>query len=109
MRIVFLPETLDYFNELTTILYEKEYFGFKESALAYVDSLLDDVRNNLHLKTAKAAPPYFERYGKGMQYATFRKSRATQWYIFFTRYKVDDEIVFLVRHISNNHVAAQFL
>lgn len=109
MRIVFLPEALEYFNELTTILYEKEYFGFKESALAYVDSLVDDVRDTLHLKIAKVAPSYFDRFGKGMQYATFKKSKVTQWYIFFTKHKVDDEIVYLVRYISNNHVVAQFL
>ena len=108
MRIVVLPEVRVYLKELSQVLYEKEYFGFEESALAYVDSLLDDVQD-MHLKTAKAAPPHFERYGKEMQYATFRKSKATQWYIFFTRHNVDGEIVFLVRHISNNHVAGQFL
>ena len=31
MRIIFLPEALDYFNKLTTILYEEEYFGFEEN------------------------------------------------------------------------------
>ncbi len=29
MKIVFLPETLDYFNELSDLLYEKDYFGFR--------------------------------------------------------------------------------
>ena len=43
MRIIFLPEVLEYFNELTTILYEKEYFGFKESAFQYVDDLLTEI------------------------------------------------------------------
>lgn len=33
MRIIFLPEVLDYFNELSIILYEKDYFGFEEYAL----------------------------------------------------------------------------
>ncbi len=109
MRIVFLPSVLDYFNELTTLLYEKEYFGFLDSAVRYVDDLLEDIRQNLPTKLHKSAPPYFNRYGRNMLYATFRKSKATQWYVFFSIYRKDDELIYLVRHISNNHVAAQYL
>ena len=109
MRILFLPETLKYFNELSTILYEKEYFGFEESALAYVDSLIEDIKNQLPYKVKKAAPPFFDKYGKGMQYATFRKSKNTQWFVFFTIYESNDEIVYLVRYISNNHVISHHL
>jgi hypothetical protein len=109
MRIIFLPETLDYFNDLTTILYEKEYFGFEESALLYVDSLIDDIKDSLHTKVKKKAPSFFDKYGKGMQYATFRKSKNTQWFVFFTIYKSSGELVYLVRYISNNHAIAQYL
>lgn len=109
MRIIFLPETLKYFNELSTILYEKEYFGFEESALAYVDNLIDDIKNSLHTKVKKNAPPYFDKFGKGMQYATFRKSKNTQWFVFFTTYEINGELVYLVRHISNNHVTSHHL
>lgn len=109
MRIVFLPETLDYFNELTTILYEKEYFGFEESALEYVDDLVDDIKSSLHAKAKKNAPAYFNRYGKGLKYATFRKSRQTQWFVFFTVYETRKGIVYLVRHVTNNHMVSQHL
>lgn len=109
MRIVFLPETLDYFNELSTILYEKEYFGFEDSALSYVDSLMDDIKNSLHIKPKKNAPVYFNKYGKGMQYATFKKSKRTHWFVFFVIYESNGELVYLVRHISNNHVASHHL
>lgn len=59
MRIVFLPEVLDYFNDLTTILYEREYFGFEETAVRYVNELLDDIRTTLPSKVSKSAPSYF--------------------------------------------------
>ena len=49
MRIVFLPEVIDYFNELVTILYEKQYFSFEEYAYDYVESLLDDIKETLPL------------------------------------------------------------
>ncbi|MDH6312725.1 hypothetical protein M2137_001500 [Parabacteroides sp. PFB2-10] len=47
MRIVFLPEALDYFNNLTTILFEKDYFGLEDNALRYVDELLYDIKTTL--------------------------------------------------------------
>lgn len=109
MRILFLPETLDYFNELSTTLYEKNYFGFKDNALKYVDDLLTDIKTNLPRKVKKDAPGHFEKYGKGMKYAIFRKSRGTQWYVFFNIYRKNGETVFLIRHISNNHVAAKYI
>jgi len=107
MRIVFLPETLDYFNDLATILFEKEYFGFEESALKYVDELVDSIKDSLHIKTKKPAPPYFNKYGRGLQYATFRKSRTTQWFVFFSTYQLKNETVYLIRYISNNHMVSQ--
>lgn len=109
MKVVFLPETLGYFNELVTLLYEKEYFRFEASARDYVESLISDIETSLHIRTAKTVPPHFNRYGKRMQYATFSKSKATQWYMFFTVYQSQGEIVYLVRHISNNHTDAQHL
>ncbi|MCU4174882.1 hypothetical protein [Carboxylicivirga sp. N1Y90] len=109
MRILFLPETLQYFNDLSTILYQKEYFGFEESALAYVDSLLDDIKESLHTKLTKKAPEYFNKYGKGMQYATFKKNKNTHWYVFFSIYEKEDELIYLVRYISNNHVDSHHL
>lgn len=109
MKIVFLPETLEYFNDLVTILYEKEYFGFEESALNYVDDLINDIKNSLSSKRKKNAPPYFDRFGDNMQYATFKKSKVTQWYVFFTIYQDQGGFTYLIRHISNNHVDAKHL
>ena len=103
MRIIFLPEALDYFNKLTTVLYEEEYFGFEENALKYVDELIDDITNTLHLRLKKPAPIQFEKIGRNMFYCSFRKNKRTTWYIFFTQYQVDEERVYLVRHITNNH------
>ena len=109
MRIIFLPEALDYFNELSTILYEKNYFGFEETALKYVDDLMDDIKITLPKRPKRPAPSYFDRYGKKMFYAIFRKNKATQWYVFFNIYKTKKELIYLVRYISNNHVVAQYL
>ena len=109
MKVIALPEVREYLMELINILYEKEYFGFEENAQKYVEELFFDIKTNLPLKLKKPAPPYFDRYGKKMLYATFQKNKATQWYVFFNVYQKDGEITFIIRYISNNHVTAQYL
>lgn len=109
MKVIALPEVREYLMELIQILYKKEYFGFEENAQKYVEELIFDIKNNLPLKLNKPAPPYFDRYGKKMLYATFWKNKATQWYVFFNVYQKDGEMIFIIRYISNNHVTAQYL
>ena len=109
MKIVFLPESLEYFNELSTILYEKDYFGFEDSALKYVDDLFESIKNTLHSRVKKPAPTYFDRFGKNMLYSAFRKNNITEWYVFFNIYQEDEDITLVIRYISNNHVIAQYL
>ena len=109
MKVLFLPEVEDYLYELTEILYDKEYFGFKESAIEYVTDLEYDIRTNLPYKIKRPAPTFFDKYGKKMLYSTFQKNRATQWYVFFNIYESKGELIYLVRYISNNHVIAQYL
>ena len=109
MKVILLPEILEYLEDLVIILYEKEYFGFLETSSNYVSELLDDIETNLHTSQHKPAPKYFDKYGKGMYYAVFRKNKNTQWYVFFIPYKEKEEIIYLVRYIGNNHVLAQYL
>lgn len=109
MKVLFLPEVRMYFQELQDILFEKEYFGFEESAVQYVRDLIFDIETSLPEKASKIAPPYFNRYGKELRYASFRKNRNTQWYVFFNKYRKNGEVIYLVRYISNNHMIAQYL
>ena len=109
MQVIFLPEVLDYLEELAEILYEKGYFSFEETALKYILELYDDIVFHLPAHHHKSAPKYFDKYGKDMRYASFRKNKHTTWYVFFKLYENDEEIVYLVRYIANNHVIAQYL
>ena len=107
MKVLIIPEVRQYFYELEYILYEKNYFSYYENAERYVEELIEDIKNNLPAKHSKQAPDYFDKYGKNMEYATFKKSKHTTWYVFFDTYKDNNEILYLVRHIENNHTAAQ--
>lgn len=109
MKIVALPEVGKYLKELIQILYEKEYFGFEAYAQKYVEDLFHDILTNLPYKLKKPAPPYFKRYGTKMLYATFRKNKTTQWYVFFSVYRKKGETIFVIRYISNNHMVSQYL
>lgn len=109
MKVLFLPEVRTHFRELSEILFQKDYFGFEEYAINYVRELIFDIESSLPRKLSKPAPPYFNRYGKNMRYSIFKKDKATQWYVFFTKHTKDNELIYLVRYISNNHVTAQHL
>ena len=109
MNVIILPKVLDYLENLVIILYEKEYLSFLEDSRTYVKELLVDVKTSLSIKPHKPAPKHFDKYGKGMKYASFKKNKHTTWYAFFKTYRKNDEIIYVVRYIANNHVIAQFL
>jgi hypothetical protein len=109
MNVIILSGVLKYLENLVIILYKKEYFGFLETSRSYVKELLVDIKTNLPAKLHKPAPKYFDKYGKGMKYAVFRKNKRTNWYAFFKTYRKDGETYYVVRYIANNHIIAQYL
>ena len=110
-QVLALPEVRNYFAELMQILYNEGYFSFESNAIEYVTDLFADIEQNLPTKSKKPAPDHFQKYGKNLFYASFRKSRHTQWYVFFTIHTdaLSDTQTFLIRYVSNNHMISQFL
>ena len=106
MKFVVKPVVNDILEELVTVLYQQKYFSYEETAKEYVNGLLDDIYLNLPIKQKKPAPKYFERYGKGMYYAVFRRNKHTSWYVFFRMYQENEELTYQIRYITNNHVDA---
>jgi len=109
MKVLAKPEVIDCLEDLTTILYEKGYFGSEEFAIKYVNELIEDITKNLPIHISKSAPKYFERYGDDLQYTGFRKNKHTTWYVFFVTYDENNEIIYLICHVENNHTCAQYL
>ena len=102
-EIIYAKEVELFLDELMIILFEKGYFGFPDSAKSYVDGILDYVERNIGILPGRDAPPYFSRYAKNMKYIVYRANKSTVWYVFYLQ-RVN---VFLIKHITNNHVAAQ--
>jgi len=109
MKVLFLPEVVDQFLELAHQLYDEEYLGFMDAALQYSEQLFRDIYDNLPIKVRKGAPTYFERYGTDLFYSAFKHNKHTTWYVFYSVHEVDGETIYLVRHLTNNHVIAQLL
>lgn len=109
IKVVALPEVADYIDDLIPLLYEKEYFSFLDSSLKYFNSLMLDIENNLSKFPKHQAPTYFRRYGKDLFYSSFPRNKRTTWYVFFTIHKKEEELIYLIRYISNNHVIAKHL
>ena len=101
MNVAFHPLVINYLDQLAFDLYKKEYFGFYETACEYIDKIVDDISNNIHLKPHKKAPRHFTKHGRNMYYITYQSNRQTTWYIFFN---VNDNR-YLIRYITNNHVS----
>ncbi|MDR0437651.1 MAG: hypothetical protein LBH22_05040 [Bacteroidales bacterium] len=109
MKVIILPEVQEYLDSLVPILYEKEYFGFEESAIGYVDELIANIKTSLHRLPHKPASVYFDQYEKDMHYAAFKVNPRTTWYAFFTKYSENGTTIYLIQRIENNHTIAHYL
>ena len=101
IKIRYHKDVLLFFDELTDILIEKDYFSFYEYSVQYVEDLIFYVRSNIALQNHKKAPVYFSKYGKNLFYITYQRNKQTTWYILFQK----TEQCYFIRHITNNHVA----
>lgn len=61
MKVLYQKIAEDYLFDLIEILYQKEYFGFYESAETYVDELIDEILTSIDNLPQKTAPPYFQK------------------------------------------------
>jgi len=53
IKVIFRRNVSDYLDKLIFVLYENEYFGFKESAKDYVQKIYDFIEYNLPIFPAK--------------------------------------------------------
>lgn len=105
MRIIFSQNVIYFLTDLIEILYNKEYFGFKDSAKKYVEDLVIEIESSITTKHKKFAPEYFSHYGKNMYYVSYRRNKNTTWYIFFNY----TQEMYYIRFIGNNHSIGQYL
>ncbi|GHT41858.1 hypothetical protein FACS189437_09280 [Bacteroidia bacterium] len=103
-KIILTEEVELFYAELLIVLFEKGYFSFLDNAKLYVDRLIRYVEQYIGIISGKNAPSFYDHYGTNLKYITYRANKNTWWYIFYQQH----DNVFLIRHITNNHVAAQY-
>src|SRR5690606_5677419 len=97
IKVIFRRNVSDYLDELIFVLYENEYFGFKESAKDYVQKIYDFIEYNLPIFPAKQTPEKLSSLGS--EYIFYKANQNTTWYIFFER----SDNRFMVTFITNSH------
>lgn len=104
-KVIILQKSVtDYLETLIFVLFEKEYFGFEETAQLYVSKIYNFIEKDLVKFPSKKTPPKLQKFGSN--YAFYKANKTTTWYIFFET----KNSRYLITHITNNHMAeASFL
>ncbi len=97
VTIEILPEVIDYLNKLTQVLFDKEYFGFEETAQQYVQNIYDFMEYEIVNFPHKATPKPLKKFGSN--YAFYKANNRTTWYIFFEK----NANRYLITYLTNNH------
>lgn len=97
--VIFSTEVEDYLKKLSTTLFKKEYFGFEATAQEYVDKIISEIEDNIHIKRHHTSPNHFLKYGN--YYIKVSGSKRTMWYVFFDKKGTR----FFIEHVFNNHNA----
>lgn len=98
-------DALEYLNSLIDILFEQDYFSFKEDALQYVSDIKEYVEQNISCLSKYPAPSYFSKYYTGMSYVMYQPNKRTTWYLFL----IQEDHNYLILYITNNHFEGQFI
>lgn len=95
MEKIRLAPTLAYqLNDLIDVLFLEEYFGFKQSAIEYVNDIENFIYTipNIKHKICKS-----KKYGT--YYCKYKRNHQTTWYIIFDK----ENDFYLIKYITNNH------
>ena len=93
--------------DLADTLFEKDYYSYIEYANILIDDILDFIHtlpHAPHYNLSHTAEMRFNRYGKDLQYAFFKRksSKHTTWYVFFNR-KGDRYIIRYISRVGRGH------
>lgn len=97
VEIYFKKDVEYFFNELVFDLFQKDYFGFIESAIIYKDKIIDFIQQNINTYPSRTTTHRLNALGS--KYIVYKSNKRTSWYIFYEQ----KGTTFLVTFITNNH------
>lgn len=98
INVQYLPEIETLINDLSEVLFKREYFSFYEFAANYVDQLTFFIENEKVNFPHKRTPKALKKFGSN--YAFYKPNNRTTWYIFFEK----NNNRFLITYLTNNHI-----
>jgi len=97
-KIIVYSDAFEYqIHDLIFILYNKEYFGFEDSAIKYGEKIYEFIFENIDKPITRNSQKKYHKFGK--KYLKYTANKRTTWYIFFDQ----KDNKFLVKYILNNH------
>ena len=96
-KVIFPYYVLQQLEDLSLILFYKDYFSYQSNALLYIDKIIEYVENSIHTFPHKATPK--DLLYLGSSYIFYKSNTRTTWYIFFEKQKSS----YIVTGILNNH------
>ena len=97
IKLIIDNEASLFLDELIEVLYKNEYFGFIESAEAYVSRIYEFIFDNIRDFPSKKSPHQLLKFGKS--YIVYKINPRTTWYNFFEK----QNSYYFITHIINNH------
>lgn len=95
--MIYRQDVKFFLNELIDILFENEFFGFKNDAKNYVLEIITYINNHNFKTGVRESPVVLRRFGQ--KFIKYKANPQTTWYIFFDH----KDGKYLVNHILNNH------
>jgi len=95
--IIYAPEVKSYLIDLINNLFEKDYFGFPESAEEYVNNIRNFIEEKIGIYPSKSTPKELIKFGEN--YIRYEANTKTSWYIFYSQI----EQTYFIKLITNSH------
>ncbi len=95
--------------DLADTLFEKDYYSYIEYANILIDDILDFIHtlpHAPHYNLSHTAEMRFNRYGRDLQYAFFKRKAAS---IPLGMYFFTGKVIDILRYITNNHKDGKYI
>ena len=95
--IIYKSDVELYLNDLTFILFKKDYFSYFENSVIYKNKIIEFIEESIETFPPKKTPKELKNFGQN--YIFYKSNQRTTWYIFFELMKNN----YLITNIINSN------
>ncbi len=86
-----------FLNDLTLILFHKDYFSYFENSVIYKDKIIEFIERDIQNFPSRKTPEILKNFGQN--YIFYKSTQRTTWYIFFEKMNNN----YLITNIINSN------